>query len=92
MRLNYDQEADALMISLRDGIVARSEEIDNGTILDLNERGELLGIEVIRPARRWPLAEILANHRISESDSQTLRKLWESNERHYPFVRESVPA
>lgn len=92
MRFNYDQEADALMINIRDGFVVRSEEVDNGTLLDLDEHGALLAIEVLRPARRWPLAEILESYEVSESDSQTLRALWEDRGRRLPFLREPVLA
>ena len=91
MRFQYDREADALMISVKDGLVARSEEIDSGTLLDLDEHGALLAIEVLRPARTWPLDEILASHEVSEADSQTLKALWGA-EAPYPFVREPVVA
>lgn len=89
MNFNYDREADALMISVREGLVARSEEVDSGTLLDFDEHGNLLAIEVLRPARQWPLDEILASYALSEADGQTLKSLWSSDER-YPFVREPV--
>jgi uncharacterized protein YuzE len=90
MNFNYDREADALMISVRNGIVARSEEVDNGTVLDLDEHGDLLAIEVLRPARAWPLDEILAAHPLPEQDCRTLRALVGAER--YPFVREPVVA
>jgi uncharacterized protein YuzE len=86
VKFQYDQEADALMISLKDGLVARSEEIDSGTLLDLDEHGNLLAIEVLRPARAWPLEEILAAHPLSDQDCQTLRALCSTGR--YPFARE----
>jgi uncharacterized protein YuzE len=89
MKLNYDQEADALMISIRAGLVARSEEVDEGTLLDLDEHGNLLAIEVLRPARNWPLEKILASYEISDADGQALKDLWGADER-YPFVSEPV--
>lgn len=87
MKFQYDQEADALMISIRDGLVARTEMIDSGTLLDLDEHGALLGIEVIRPARDWPLDEILDQYEVSETDSQALKALRKAEDSRYPFAR-----
>jgi uncharacterized protein YuzE len=93
MKFQYDQEADALMITIKDGLVARTEMVDSGTLLDLDQQGTLLGIEVIRPARDWPLDEILSRYEMSEADSQALRALWRAEggeDTRYPFVRETV--
>ena len=76
MRFQYDREADALMISVREGRVSRTEKVDRGTLLDIDKDGVLLGIEVLQPARKWPLDEILASHHLSEQDGQTLRAVW----------------
>jgi uncharacterized protein YuzE len=79
MRFQYDREADALMISVREGHVSCTEKVDNGTLLDIDKDGLLLGIEVLQPARNWPLDEILVSHQLSEQDSQTLRAVWSGN-------------
>ncbi len=86
MRIEYDADVDALYVRLRIGLTARTLEIDTGTLVDLDETGLALGVEVLRPARRWPLDEthtdeLLARLRsqamIADDDSGLLRALME---------------
>jgi len=49
MRMSYDPDADAFYLSLAeipDGAVLRSEEVAPATVLDYDQDGNLLGIEV----------------------------------------------
>ena len=86
MRLDYDKVADALDIVFRDDdVVARTEEVDRGTIVDLDESGRVIAIEVIRPARRWPLAKILERYPIDDESAEILRALW-ATPKTYPFA------
>ena len=58
--VDYDRVADALYIKLRDGRVAYSEEAAPGVIVDYDEKGEIIGIEVIGVSkRRLDLREIV---------------------------------
>jgi len=47
--LEYDSSCNALYIRLKRGKVAESEPISDNLIIDLNKRGEILGIEVLGP-------------------------------------------
>ncbi len=47
LKVSYDRVADALYIRLREGKVADSVELNEGIIVDLNERGEIVGLEII---------------------------------------------
>ncbi len=47
MKILYDKEADALNVSLRTGIVARTLEISPEILLDLNKNGNPLYLEII---------------------------------------------
>ncbi len=47
LKVSYDRVADALYIRLREGSVADSVELNEGIIVDLNERGEIVGLEII---------------------------------------------
>lgn len=77
MRLHYDKEADALEIELVvDAVSARTEQLDAGTLVDLDEQGRLVSIEVIRPAREWPLHEVLERFDIAPDDARVLESLW----------------
>ncbi len=51
MRINYDPKADALYIKLNDETIQRSDELGKGVIIDYDEKGELVGIELLRASR-----------------------------------------
>ncbi|KPV62145.1 MAG: hypothetical protein AOA65_2037 [Candidatus Bathyarchaeota archaeon BA1] len=48
--LEYDPSCNALYIRLKRGKVAESEPISDNVILDLNNKKEIVGIEVLGPA------------------------------------------
>jgi uncharacterized protein YuzE len=82
----YDTEADALDIRLREGAaVAQTEQIDSGTLVDLAQDGTVIAIEVLRPARPWPLDEILERFAVAAEQAELLRSQWGSP-RSYPFA------
>lgn len=64
----YDLSVNALYLKLAEGTVARTREIDDGTMVDLDAAGRLLGIEVLAPGTNWPLAAILRQYEISEEN------------------------
>ncbi len=50
--LRYDRAADALYIKLKNDRVADSDEIAPGIIVDYNEKGEIIGIEILWFSKR----------------------------------------
>ena len=58
MRVRFDQQADALYLRLDESPVVESEEVRPGVVLDLDERGEVVGIEILRVGRRLPGARL----------------------------------
>lgn len=46
-RVKYDRVADALSIRFRDDRVVDSDEVAPGVIVDYNENGEIVGIEIL---------------------------------------------
>ncbi len=42
MKLTYDLEADALVARLAEGAVARTVEVDSGTLVDVDAAGRVL--------------------------------------------------
>ena len=58
MRADYDSEADALYVRLRDGRVARCVELGDCVVVDLDGSGRPLGVEIISPW--YPFAGHLA--------------------------------
>ena len=85
MLLKYDQTADALHIRFSVAPVDRSEQLEPGTLVDIDWIGRLVGIELIRPARAWPLEDVVERFALADEDVVMLRSLWPSNGV-YPFV------
>ncbi len=60
MKLRVDKTADALHLRLDDSTIAESEEIAPGVVLDYNESGEVVGVEMLRLSRRAPKVKLSA--------------------------------
>jgi len=58
MKIEYSKQADALYIYLKETYVARSREIENGIIIDLDENGFLIGIEVLGVSEKLTPSEL----------------------------------
>jgi uncharacterized protein YuzE len=52
MKVEHDGETDTLTVTLREGVVAESDEDKPGAILDYDEAGNLLSIEVLDASQR----------------------------------------
>jgi uncharacterized protein YuzE len=52
MKLKVDREADALYLSLSDEPAKESEEVSPGIIVDFNENGQAVGIEMLHLSKR----------------------------------------
>lgn len=88
MKFEYDYEADALYIRVSGGMVDRTISIETGTLVDVDTHGEVVGIEVIRPARPLPVDQLVDRFRLSEGETHILESMWGANEVHqhrYPF-------
>jgi uncharacterized protein YuzE len=92
MNFRYDHENDVLDIRLAGGAVARTEQIDTGTLVDLDMHGRVLTIEVIAPGRPWPLDEIVQRFQIGDDETAVLRDLWNNDGFAYARANELVPA
>ena len=62
MRVYFDESADAIYLRLDESEIVESEEVRPGIILDLNERDEVVGVEVLRVKGRIPLASLKQMH------------------------------
>lgn len=54
MKLHVDQQADALYLRLDDSKILESEEVSPGVVLDYNEAGQVVGVEILRLSQRSP--------------------------------------
>ena len=70
MKLTYDREADALYIGLRRVMAAESLEIEDGVIVDVDDDGHIIGIEVLDASKRLTaneLCEVSYENLVSET-------------------------
>jgi len=47
MQIDYDPQADAIYVRLRDGVVDDTHEVSKYIYVDVNERGIPLGLEIL---------------------------------------------
>jgi len=47
MKFNYDKVADAVYLMINKGKVKKTIEMNNGVIVDMGEKGKLIGIEIL---------------------------------------------
>jgi uncharacterized protein YuzE len=52
MKLKVDRENDAIYLRLDDSKIIESEEVEKGIILDYNEAGNVVGIEILNISKR----------------------------------------
>jgi uncharacterized protein YuzE len=47
MKFNYDKVADAVYLCMNKGKVKKTIEMNNSVIIDVGEKGKLIGIEIL---------------------------------------------
>ena len=70
MKISYDKQADAMYIEFREGSFAKNKKLDDFTILDLDESGNILGIEFLDASKRIPkesLSEVSVKNLLVEA-------------------------
>jgi uncharacterized protein YuzE len=58
MKIEYDNEIDALYIRLQEKYVERTVEIEEGLNIDLDESGKMVGLEVLDAVERYSLSDV----------------------------------
>ena len=59
MRIEYDKEADALYIQLREANVDDNIDIEEGVTVDLDEKRHIVGIEILDASKKLSLKDIV---------------------------------
>ncbi len=47
MKIEYNSDADAMYITLKNEKVDHSKEIDTNTVIDFDKKGNIIGIEIL---------------------------------------------
>jgi len=58
MKISYDKIADALYIYLRSGKVAKTKKVTSRLLIDMDRKGNVLGIEMLDVSHQIPKKEI----------------------------------
>ena len=53
IKFDYDPETDAAYLSLASGKIVESEQVEPGLIVDLSADDQVIGVEILRFARRF---------------------------------------
>jgi len=59
LKIEYDKEADALYIQLRDALVEDNIDIEEGITVDLDENRHVVGIEILDASKKLSLKDIV---------------------------------
>jgi uncharacterized protein YuzE len=59
LRIEYDKEADALYIQLREASVEDNIDIEEGVTVDLDEKKHIVGIEILDGSKKLSLEDLV---------------------------------
>jgi uncharacterized protein YuzE len=52
MRVRVDQQADAVYVNLTDRTIKDSEEVADGIVVDYDDEGRIVGVEILDASKR----------------------------------------
>lgn len=58
MKIEYDQEVDALYIRVQENFVATTKEVAEGMNFDFDKEGKLIGLEILNATERYSPSDI----------------------------------
>ena len=70
--ITYDKEADAAYFSLKRGKVARTVQLDNWLLANMDKKGALLGLEMLFVSLRAPRQSIVSTLKAGRVPSSRL--------------------
>ena len=59
MKIEYSKDVDALYIRLREAKISDSRDIEEGVTIDLDEKGHIVGIEILDASEKLALSELV---------------------------------
>ncbi len=71
MRIRYDSKVDALYIRLREGAIEESDEVSQGVVMDYDDAGLLMGIEILDASRVLGGREMKVELALSEGANES---------------------
>lgn len=62
MRVRVDHAADAVYVNLTDRLIKESEEVAAGIVVDYDEAGRIVGVEILDASKRTDDPEVLKHY------------------------------
>jgi uncharacterized protein YuzE len=62
VKLNYYPDTDSLYVDLSAKSSAESREVSKGVVLDYDEDGNLVGIDIDNASKKLDLSEVVTSH------------------------------
>jgi len=59
LKIEYDRQADALYIQLREAVVEDNIDIEEGVTVDLDEKRHIVGIEILDASEKLSLRDLV---------------------------------
>ena len=59
MKIEYSKNVDALYIKLREAKVADSIDIEEGVTVDIDEKGHIVGIEILDASEKLNISDLV---------------------------------
>jgi uncharacterized protein YuzE len=70
MKIRYDPAVDALYIRLREGDIQESDEVSDGVIMDYDDKGHLMAIEILDASQVLGRREMKVELAVAEGKEQ----------------------
>lgn len=58
MKIEYDNEADAIYIQIQEKEISNSTEIEDGLIIDFDDEKKVIGFEVLNASKKFNFKDI----------------------------------
>ncbi len=62
MKLHYYPETDSLYIDLATAVSSDSKEVADGLVVDFDDAGHVVGLDIQDASKRLDLSEVLVDH------------------------------
>ena len=85
MRSERDVAADALYVHVTDVPVDHTEELPDGTLVDVDARGELVGVEILAVSSGWDVGALAERFTMEAFDLKALSAI-----AHLPIVHSAT--
>jgi len=59
MKVSYFEDTDTLYIELRGGVVAETRDLDENTVVDMDDQGDMLAITIEHAKSRTELSQFM---------------------------------